>query len=456
MVLVWPPAGRRGTTVQAHLAADFVDPSAPLLVSGSGVTAKVLAREDGQPSRYDLAIEIAADANPGQYFLSVPDPSGSLSPLSFLVFDEQLSREKEPNGTLESSPPIPIPSLLLGKIDEPGDVDSFAFQANEGDALVFQIDARKAGSDMFDPHLAVLSADGDIISLNDDAPSFQNPRNRDPKLEINIPFAPNCAKRSDRFFVQVRDTSKHSGGGLFYLLRVRKQVPDFELAVSSDRISLERGGTASVPLKLRRTEGFVDDVDVVVDGLPPGVSAKPLIIRSTQSSASLELAATESATPGAAVIGIHGMGKRADKEFSRNAIIPESTLGDGFSYAQKPLETLQLAVVTPVQYALDRVHPDGKAARTLLSLSGTRQSSIIVKLQRRGGFEAPLDFSFEGLPKGIALEKVQWSDEGRLAELTLLAERSADLRLGEYRIAVVAAAQGAREATESFFLRLDP
>ena len=222
---VWPPAGRRGTTVEAQLTADFVNVKTPLEFSGRGLRARTLSADGVSPTRLQLAIEIDPDAEPGKHFLRVPDESGSLSPLVFLVYDEELSREQEPNNSLESSPVLSVPSLFLGRIDEPGDIDSFAFQANERDRLVFQLDARKVGSSMFDPHVAVLAADGDIVGINDDQPSFYNPRNRDAKLELQIPGAPNCAQRSDRFFLQVRDTSKHSGEGLFYLLRARKQTP---------------------------------------------------------------------------------------------------------------------------------------------------------------------------------------------------------------------------------------
>ncbi len=454
---VWPPAGRRGTTVEAQLTADFVNVKTPLEFSGRGLRARTLSADGVSPTRLQLAIEIDPDAEPGKHFLRVPDESGSLSPLVFLVYDEELSREQEPNNSLESSPVLSVPSLFLGRIDEPGDIDSFAFQANERDRLVFQLDARKVGSSMFDPHVAVLAADGDIVGINDDQPSFYNPRNRDAKLELQIPGAPNCAQRSDRFFLQVRDTSKHSGEGLFYLLRARKQTPDFELAAPSDRIFVERGGEATVSLRLRRLEGFLEDVTVVVDGLPPSVVAKPLVIRATKAAGDLKLQAAETTDLTTTKLSIRGVGKNGEEEIVREAVIPQSTLGDGFAYADKRREELHLSVVPPTPFSLERIHANGQAARTLLSLSGARKATVLVKVQRRDSVDQPLTLSFEGLPEGIDFEEKEWTDEGTIADVMLRVRDGARLKPAEYRVAVVGTgAAGQREAGESFYLRLEP
>src|SRR5262249_44353437 len=158
---LWPPAARSGSSLQATLTADFLNADAPLTVSGKGVSVKLLGGDEKNPGRYKVSLKIDEGAESGLRFLTTADLSGNLVSLSFRVSDTDLHMESEPNDTLETSRALSIPFVLLGRMDHSGDVDSFQFQANEGEALVFQIEARAAGSEMLDPHLAVLSAEGE-------------------------------------------------------------------------------------------------------------------------------------------------------------------------------------------------------------------------------------------------------------------------------------------------------
>ncbi|HUQ93478.1 MAG TPA: hypothetical protein VM120_17485 [Bryobacteraceae bacterium] len=462
---LWPPAARAGTSIESTLAADFLNPGSPLLVSGTGVSAKLAGGDEKTPGRYKVSLKVDAGSQPGLRFLTTADSSGNLVPLSFRVSNGELQMESEPNDTLETSPPLKTPFLLLGRMDHPGDVDSFQFQANEGEALVFQIEARAAGSEMLDPHVAVLSVEGDIVSLNDDGPSFLNPKNRDAKLDLKIPFAPSCAKRSDRFFTQVRDTSKHARDSSFYLLTVRKQSPSFELGLRSERIFLQRGGTTKVPLTLRRLEGFVDEVSISLKGLPEGVTAKPLVVKSTETAAEIELTASgagpENAREGIYPLDIIGEAQIAGKKVARRATWPNSIPGDGFGYVQIRAEPLRLCIVEQAPFALDQIQPDRNISggRTILSRGRSGQADLLVKIQRETGFTSPLAFSVEGLPKGLILEKTELTDEDKIARLVVKAV-DGSLPLGEYPIAVSGSASvgAARwtEATGTFLLRVEP
>jgi len=457
---VWPPAGSRGSSIDATLAADFLQPGTPLSVSGTGVAAKIVGADEKAPGRFKISVTVDAGTEAGLRFVTVPDSSGNLAPLSFLVFDESLQVESEPNDTLDKSPVLKTPSVLLGRIDHPADVDSFQFQANEGEALVFEVAARALGSEILDPHVAVLSVDGDIVSINDDAPSFTNPKNRDSKLEMKIPFAPNCAKRSDRFFVQVRDTSKHSGESSFYILNLRKQTPAFQLGLASERIFLQRGGSTQIPVTVRRMEGFVDEVSVSVQGLPQGAKAKPLVIKATETAGKLELTAADDVNQTISRIDIVGQAQVEGKKLVGRAVWPDPMMGDGFGYVQTIPEPLQLCIVDKMLFALNQIEPDRNISggRTVLSLGRGGKADLLVRIQRQPNFAAALDFAVEGLPKGLVLEGTELTDENKIARLVVKAA-DGTIALGEYPIAVTGSAgseSGPRtEATQTFFLRIE-
>ncbi|MFN0170942.1 MAG: hypothetical protein ACKV22_31380 [Bryobacteraceae bacterium] len=448
---LWPPAGGRGASLEATLTADFIDRTTPLVLSGRGVTGSIISERSS--GVYRVAIKVDPLAALGLHLLTLPERSGTGIPLAFTVYENEPRTESEPNDTLEKSNPIAVPTVLVGRVDQPGDVDSFLFQANEGERLTFQIEARRIGSEMLDPHLALLAADGDIVALNDDAKSFSNPRNRDSKLDIQIPYAPNCAKRSDRFFVQVRDNSRHAGDSSFYVLTVRKQKPDFSLGLTSDRVFIARGGTLAVPVALRRAEGFVEQVTVEAEGLPAGVTAKRLLIKATEESGKLELSASPEAATGIYALRVSGSATIAGQTVTRPAEVLYSVLGDGLGYVRTDSEGLRLSVVSPVSFALERMGAEFRSDRVKLPLSGGREADVIVKIRRRPGFEKPLQWFLEGLPRGVMLFKTELTDEQRVARLVLRAVEVAEVPVGEYRVAVVGSGI---EATPAFLLRIEP
>ena len=218
---LWPNVARPGTTVEATLKADFLDPATPLLFSDANVSGKILdAGQDG----YKVRIVAGGNATPGLHLLTVPDASGTVAPLGFLVEGSPFQFEKEANDSREASTPLEAPATIVGRIDHSGDVDSFQIAPTGSDALSFRLEARSLGSAMTDPNLSILCKEGDLAASNDDDPSFRNPKNRDSYIEFKAANAM-CANREDGFYVQVRDSSKRFGDDRFYVLRVGQQAP---------------------------------------------------------------------------------------------------------------------------------------------------------------------------------------------------------------------------------------
>jgi len=313
-----------------------------------------------------------------------------------------------------------------------------------------------------DPALFAVCKQGDLASVNDDDPSFRNPKNRDAYLSFKLSEATVCPNQEDGFFLQVRDSSTHSGDSLFYVLSVRKQEPSFELGLRPERIVVERGRTTKVPLSLRRLEGFSEDVTINIEGLPEGVTTGPLVIRSGQTAGSLELTTSAGAPEGTVNVKISGTAMVNGKASSRPAVLSQPMLGDGIGYLQTAEQSAFLSIIPAVQFSLDRVPPPGGGfalERHHLSLKGDRRGRILVKIERTPEFYGPLDFSIEGLPEGVVLEKQELTENGQNVDFTVRAAEAAQVSPGEYKIAVVAAPgsgqPGSSEATKAFFLRVE-
>ena len=93
------------------------------------------------------------------------------------------------------------------------------------------------------------------------------------------------------YLVRVEDVRGQGGEAFGYHLVVRRPRPDFRLALSTDNPNVPRGGTALLTATITRMDGFEGPVDVIVDGLPPGITATPARIEPEAFAANFELSA---------------------------------------------------------------------------------------------------------------------------------------------------------------------
>ena len=142
------------------------------------------------------------------------------------------------------------------------------------------------------------------------------------------------APQDGKYRVLVRDAfnaGKDSGQRSFRL-SIRKPSPDFRAwawaqpppkANNDDRRAhvttpaLRRGGTTPVRVAVARLEGFDGAVDVSASGLPPGVTAAPARIHAGQTSGTLLLTATDTAAPGAFILGLKASAVMASNRLER-------------------------------------------------------------------------------------------------------------------------------------------
>src|SRR6202007_2873978 len=68
-------------------------------------------------------------------------------------------QESEPNDDPGNVKSVPLPAMLNGRIDRPGDVDHWAFAARKGEVVELELRAARLGSPL-DGVLAVLDAAG--------------------------------------------------------------------------------------------------------------------------------------------------------------------------------------------------------------------------------------------------------------------------------------------------------
>ena len=456
---LFPMGGKRGTTVEAELRADFLDPAATPVFSGKGLTASLAPMNDPCDCRFKLTVDIEADAPLGAQYLTFPDPSGTLMPLAFSVGDTTELTEKEPNDTLAQSQPITVPVMLNGRIDKPGDRDGVLFTVDQYDEIAFLVDAKGLGSHITDPNLTLARPDGELADRGDDrckkCGQFFNAVRKKEKLDSKFwhyfqSGNPNDADAAGDYVLQLRDNAKRGGPNHTYRLLLRNKAPDFRVGVVNDSVRAPLGGVAKIPVTIRAEEGFKGGVEIRAKGLPPGLSAKPLTLRTDEPSGALEiehdaasLAPDETTGWVQTRIQVVGTAKIADKEVTHHAELPAFYTEEGAGYNEQPRSEVLVSFVEPAKFSLSIEEPF-RGFRMDLAKGG--RVEVAVDVARAEGFMDALDLLGVEFPPGLQLETGP-ELEGTLT-ITLVAD-PAKIEARAHRIAIRASAnQDGAEMTE--------
>ncbi len=183
---------------------------------------------------------------------------------------------------------IPDRGAISGRIDPPGDRDTFRLALKKGERRVVRVESRALGLPL-DPVLRLTDAAGKPLADADDAGG-----GRDPELPFTAPA-------DGEYRVLVHDLNDRGGPRFAYLLRVLAPEPDFSLSLAADRFDAIPGKETSVVVAIDRKDGFSGAIEVVAEGLPDGVMAAPVTSKAGDATArtvTLTLSADGCAHPG--------------------------------------------------------------------------------------------------------------------------------------------------------------
>ena len=195
-----------------------------------------------------------------------------------------LVKEIEPNDDSTQAPSAPVPLILEGSVERPGDLDHLRFAAQAGQSLVFEIETSKTPYPYFNPKLLILDSEGREV--------FDNIYNRT-TVQTMIYWKSTEAKtrytflESGEYTLQVRDvTSRHGDPNFRYRVMIRPEIPhvgevqvieywENRSDVEIDRVNLRPGEVKKLTVVIDREEGFDGDVVLTADRLPAGVKILP-------------------------------------------------------------------------------------------------------------------------------------------------------------------------------------
>jgi hypothetical protein len=217
---VSPVAVQRGTTAEVAVEGQLNFQGAyKALFAGGGITAEVVPSPAPKATvkplvkSVKLKVTIAPDAALGVREFRLATTLGISSLGQLLIVDEPVVQESGANNTFAQANPIPVPSVVCGRIEAAEDVDCFKFSAKAGQALTFEVFCARLEDKIHDlqkhadPLIALFDADGRELASGDDA-LFA-----DPLLSYTIP-------KDGTYFLQIRDAKYDGDPRWVYAVRV--------------------------------------------------------------------------------------------------------------------------------------------------------------------------------------------------------------------------------------------
>jgi hypothetical protein len=250
---------------------------------------------------------------------------------------------------------VPLPGVANGRIEQPGDVDAWSFDAGKGTTLKFEVRAASLGSPL-DAVLVIKDASGKELARADDQGSSP-----DGQIDFNPPA-------DGKYTAEVSERFASRGGPAFaYRLRVTQPQPDVQIT-PPDTLSVNIGGEQKLSVAVQRSGGLNAPVHLAVEGLPAGVTCAEIDVAANQNKGELVLKA----------------GKDIPVQLARLKVIGTAQHNGQALRREGPAHTLlACTLATPFKFK-------GQYEFRYIARGGTMTKHYQID---RGGFEGPLEVS---------------------------------------------------------------
>jgi len=172
----FPTGGQRGTTLE--LKAEGTLPDWPISAVASDPRIALVAKE----TKGVFEVTIAPEVPPGLVTIRLHGPQGASVAKPWMIGGMPEVLEAEPNnGVMEAQSIASLPAAVSGRLEKSGDVDLYRVALTAGQQLVVQAIANRGLDAPLDSCLELLHANGLVVARNHDS------RGLDPMLVFTPP-----------------------------------------------------------------------------------------------------------------------------------------------------------------------------------------------------------------------------------------------------------------------------
>lgn len=355
-----------------------------------------------------------------------------------------------------------LPIALNGLIESPGDVDRYRVRVAQGDRYRVRVFASALGFPI-DPAIRIipLDAQGNLqapeIDVDDADPRTLNDRDlfgtsirsgggvKD-VLDPSVIWEP---KKDGDYIIEVRDTN--NAGGETSVYRVEIEVPPNSVhpVLSSrffDWVEGSRGTGLAVPqgnrwtvlVSLPKGQGstYNGTYDLFASDLPDGVQMICPRIPGQASVWPIQLVASPEAQPKAKVINFRAQSSDPSIELVTGCqqVVPFINHSGGDAWRALRVDRFAMAVTDPAPFSIELVQPTASLVRG-------GELFITVNLDRKQGFDEPIEYQADFGPPGVSLPPKEVIEAGK-SQAVLRIAASKNAAIGQGWLYVIASTMG--------------
>jgi hypothetical protein len=243
-------------------------------------------------------------------FASLPPTPFPCNPVPFIVDDLPSLAEREPNNAPPAAQSLELPRIIDGRLDQPGDVDTFRIEGRAGQQIVAEVFARRLNSPL-DSLVRITDVTGEVLAWNDDRMDKEGhlhlgagllTHHADSYLHATLPSA-------GPWFITIIDSQNQGGSSFAYRLRISEPRPDFELRVTPSAVNVVPGAHAPVEVFALRNDGFEGAIDLALCNAPSGFTLSGGRIPPGRDRIRCTLAAPSNSPKGPLTLALEGRGE---------------------------------------------------------------------------------------------------------------------------------------------------
>lgn len=392
----------------------------PLSVQSGKTTAAIaIGHAFGESS--DVEIRGTTEAVSGISHQRLQTGAGETSPVPVIVSEHPQIVADGKNVSIGTAVPLTFPVGINGRFPDHDGVHYYSFDAKKGDAFLFEVTSQRLGLPL-DCVLEVSDSNGKLLKESDDYL-----QSKDSKFYWN-------AAADGQFFLSIRDLHGRGGERFLYHLAAERSGPDFELSGEYYYAQLAPGTNMMWFAKLNRINAFNGPVEVIVEGLPEGVTAEPLKIPEGMIHGAIILKCAPDAEINASLVRVSGRATIAGADGQERRVVRRGRVtceqqSSGGGQARWPISTQIVGVTKPLDLLKVAAEPNE------VTLKPGEKQELKVRIERQDGFTDPvtLAMSFdyfsskfgEQLPPGVTVGKAsKLRLAGKVLEGTVILEAS--------------------------------
>jgi hypothetical protein len=370
------------------------------------VRGEVVRRQAGQ---LEVEFRLPAGIPPGLWRLAVAGPAGVAEGGLFEVAPTaEWSEAAEIDARRAGE--IAVNGALAG----PREKDTYRVRVKARQPLHIWTLSAQLGQPELDTVLELRSPEGKLLQESDDAVTgIASLGNADSSLFYTPPA-------DDVLLLTIRDRQNRGGPAFAYRLRLRPEIPRFQLWTLPDNLTIPRGGAADLTVQMAREPGFEnEEVSVWVEGVPGLAEAPRARFRADQAwepgadllqqitpEVTIPLRIPAGIAPGQYTIRVLGVAKREEHLPGRRIVEAHANLKRGplnglFNYTRRPLAAVTLSVVEPVT---------AEVKTELTGMEAVPGAAVRLKVTL-ANVPAGAAVELRGLPEAVTWRKVESTPE---------------------------------------------